>query len=253
MTVQLPKFNLDKSTAVFANEEELQAQIDQESVGSRFEQGSHELKIIEARYNKQCADEGWMTICLTLGTGIEGDEREIKTYQLIPLTQRVKYKKPGGKNTMFCWGKTVEFLNGIGEPSKQVDLDKFQTKYLAGDGCTKDIIYQKYDEIDEEFKDVEGLSFHKLIGKNIEVDLGYEGYYIKRVEDTDDFAVYKNNKIVVGEIEGKKVELIGDSYQDCQALMMNADIDTEKLTNLSVTKIHAGRVATVTNLELDAI
>ena len=251
MTIELPKFNLDKSTAAFANEEEVQAQIDKESIGNRFEQGNYELKILEARYNKTCADPNWMTVCLTLGTGIEGDERTINHYQLIPLTQNVKYHKPGSKkSTMFCFGKIVEFLNGLGLPSKSTDLEKFQTKYLAGDGCTKEITYQAYDEESGEYVDTQGISFHKLVGKNIEVDLGYEGYYIKRVEDTETFAVYNNNKIVVKD----SVELIGDSFDDCLALMLDNDIDPEeKLTRLSVTKIHAGKVASVSNIDLDAI
>ena len=76
---------------------------DSDLLGKKFEQGSYELKILEARYNNNCADDSWMTICLTLGTGIEGDEREIKTYQLMPLSQNVKYHKPGiGSNGKTC-------------------------------------------------------------------------------------------------------------------------------------------------------
>ena len=83
------------------------------------------------------------------------------------------------------------------------------------------------------------------------MDLGYEGHHILRIEDTEKFAVYnKSGKVVVFE----NVELIGNSFEDCQGLMLDADLDpAELLTNLSVTKIHAGRVVSSINTELAAI
>lgn len=237
----LPTFDMDTSTSSFANDDEVQAQITKESIGKKFKQGHHELKIIGARYNKKCTDSAWMSICITLGTGVEGDERETKIYPLIPLTQEIKYQKPGGKPTMFCWSQTVNFLNGIGVSSKFSDLSKFQKKFLAGEDCTKPITYQGFSEEEDSYVDMPGFSYHKLVGKPIEVELGYEGYYISRIDDSDDFAVYLKGKVVtMVRKNGDKVELIGDSYNEC--LMHCTDFDIEdKLTRLEVRKIYAGK------------
>jgi len=237
----LPTIVLDKSTAVFDSDEAVQEKLDAENTGKYFDQGHYELKIVGARFNKVCADKKWQSLCVTLGTGVEGDDREIRIYPLIPITQNIEYQKPGGKKTMFCWSQTIKFLKAISESPKASELDKFQTKFIAADK-TEIIDYKAFSEQEQEMVDVKGYSYPKLIGKTFEVDLGYLGYYISKVEDSDEYAVFLKGKIATKkDSEGTVVKLTGNSYDDCLAVMTDFDIE-DKLTRLEVVRMYPGKV-----------
>jgi len=250
--VELPVFNLDPSTATFKTDDELTAAIASESTGKRFKEGNYSLVIKEARYNRKCADETWMTVKIVLGTDVKGDEREISLYQLFPLTQRIEYKKPTSeKSTLFCWKKAAEFIRGIGEVASSTALVGFLTKYLAGPGVAEPITYEGYNRDTEEVETMNGFRFKNFIGKTLDVSLGYEGGHIAQ-NDEGQYALIKDGKVVVK----NDVEIVGDSYDECQAIMIDNDMEpSEHISSLSVLAIlpKKAETATIANSALAAI
>lgn len=237
----LPEFNLDTTTAAFLTDDEESKEI--EKGGKWFEPGHYDLVISSARFTKPTADSNWYGFVVELTTGVEGDERSIRSYHMIPLSQNIMYQKPGGKPTIFCWSKmTRPFLLGIGEDAKQSTIAKILSKYFAGDGCTSLIKFETWDDSTGGVVEQEGYQLNKLIGKRLEVDLGYEGAYIGRREEFDDYAIFKGNKVVSK--EGK--ELIGDSFDECIILAEEFDIN---LTRLSVVKIYPKKIQSTSQLD----
>jgi len=236
-----PSFTCNPDSMVYKTDEE--ATTSESKSNSRFESGHYDLTIIGARFDGPAADPLWTKFMLELGTGVEGDERTIRSYHMIPIEQRILYQKPGGKETQYCWTKMFKpLMLALGETPQQSTLWDLQVKYFSKTTVVK---YEKYDYDTKGIIEFEAPRIDLLLGKTVEVDLGFEDANIERVGDSDDFGVFKNAKLV--KKEGK--ELTGDSYDECVALATEFDI---KISRLSVVKFFAGAPA-ITNDDLSDI
>jgi len=240
----IPDFNFDTSTTDFMNDEEVQKAVEEDAKGGRLQPGNYELKITGARFNKVCADNDWISLCITLSTADEGSS--INIYPLIPAKGKVEYQKPGGKRTMFCWTQTMQFLNSLGLSTKPSQLGKVNKKLFSK---TKSITFDKFDEVTQEKVETQGVEYPALLGKTLEVDVGYKDIYIAKVPDSDDFAIYKKGVVV----NKKGQDLIGDSFDDCLMLATEYDIE-DKISRLEVLKMYPAKVrAAEVSSDLDNI
>ncbi len=141
-------------------EEEFQAERGNKGKPKKFfDQGNYDLKIITSEYHKPMDKEPtWFGVKLKLG-GI--DERVVYSYLIVP-TSKIKYGN--SKHPTFMYAKFKEFMASIGE---EVTIES---------GVLSAIV-PKY------FKDCS-----KLIGKVVNVDLGYEGAYVQ-YNDQESYSV----------------------------------------------------------------
>ena len=150
--IQIPEFNLNADALDIKDDKELQAAIEKE--GRRgFEPGNYGLKVTRPRYhaNKDtklvtCAkDPTWFNVAITLESA---DGRAKDMFIQVP-TSKVKY---GPKGTLFVFKKFVETMAGFGEAVNLNNLGAIVKKYFSSEDALK-----------------------KLEGKELTVDIGYEG------------------------------------------------------------------------------
>jgi hypothetical protein len=160
-----PVFNLKASNIDFDSDEALQAELDKVGNGKWFDApGNYDLVISSAEFHKNkdtgdifCkGDSTWFNVKLTLTAA---DERTIDHWIQVPTTSL----KFGEKGTLAVFKKFQEFLIGIGEV---VTIPKLQT------------LLEKY------FADPK-----KLVGQKVNVDIGYEGPFVAKAADSDEYVV----------------------------------------------------------------
>jgi hypothetical protein len=142
----MPKFNFG---TIDVTDAEVEAAVAPRSNSKFFEPGNYTVKVTKAELgNANASDPTWYNVKLELG-GI--DERTIRTNLMIP-TSDIRFNKPDTKNPLFLFAKLKEFLVGIGESGDTADVKKVLPK-----------LFSKLD---------------KLVGRELNVDIGYKGYYI---------------------------------------------------------------------------
>lgn len=242
--MEIPKFVTDKSSLAYVDDNAVEEQERKENGGKRFTPGKYEVVINNAYFSGVANDPNWYKFVVEFGTGVEGDEKSIRSYHMTPLNQNINYQKPGGKRTLFCW-KTMfsPLFVGIGETAKQSTLADLQKRYFS---TLNEVEVDMFDEGEGKMVPTKVPQISNLVGKKLEVVIGYEGAYVER--EGDEFAVKKNGQIV--EKDGSP--LIGESFDECQVLAMEHDIE---LTNISVLKILPGKVEVLSPVvsELEAL
>ena len=159
----MPKFDFSQMDVT---DEEVQ-KASEKSSPKFFFPGNYDLKIKSATIGKQNVnDPTWFSVQLTLG-GI--DEREIRTFLMVP-TKTAKFNKPGLKNPLFLYIKFVAFMAGIGQQISVKTLKTVVPKVLG--------------------------DLNNLIGKAVNVDIGYDGYYIGRTADKTFTIMEKSGKVL---------------------------------------------------------
>ncbi len=161
-----PEFNLNADSLDYSDEAALEADL-AKSGGKYFDEpGNVDLKIIAADFHKNketgsiyCkGDDTWFNVKLTMqGAG----DKEIDHWLQIP-TSKIKF---GTKGTLAVYKKLQQFFFGIGEEVTLNNLGKLVKKYFADPGAG-------------------------LTGIAVNVDLGYEGPYVAKLPDSEDFAIY---------------------------------------------------------------
>lgn len=226
-----PQFNFDNDTMAL---DDAEAEKAMEDKGFQFEEGRRELKILNAYFNGPASgDPTWHKIVLELGTGEDNDNRSIRAYPMVPTTGNIMYQKAGGKPTIFVWKKLfVPLFTALGETPKPSTLSTIVNKYLSK---TKNIEIKAYEDGVEVENTVPQLT--SLIGKTVDITIGYEGYYIKE-QDNGEFAIFRNGKVV----EKEGVKLIGETYTDCQSLAIEHELI---ISRLNVTTFHPKKVSPV--------
>lgn len=162
-----PVFNLTASNIGFKNDEEFQEELNKTG-GKYFDSpGNYDLTISAAVFheNKETGsiyckgDETWVNVKVTL-TSTDG--RSIDHWLQVPTT-KVTF---GPKDTLNVYKKFQQFLYGIGESGAIKELNKLLNKYFADPA--------------------------KLVGKKVNVDLGYEGPHV--VNQGDGYVVMVKGK-----------------------------------------------------------
>lgn len=119
-------------------------------VPKSFAPGNYKLAIKEATlHGVSQKDNTWVTFKLVLGA-IDG--RTINHYVMVP-TERPEFN-PGSKNPYFLFTKFQEFMASMGEAT---DLKKIKLS-----------LFEKPE---------------KLVGRELDLDIGYEGYHLVREGD----------------------------------------------------------------------
>ncbi len=166
---KIPTFNLKASNINFETDEALQAEVSK--MGGKYFDGPGNVDLViasaELHANKDTGDifckgdSTWFNVKLTLKSA---DDRSIDHWIQVPTT-KLDF---GDKKTLVVFRKFQEFLIGLGEI---VTIAKIQG------------ILEKY------FSDLS-----KLVGQKVNVDLGYEGAYVAKVADSDEFVVMVKNQ-----------------------------------------------------------
>lgn len=118
------------------------------SGGKSLKPGNHDLTILSAVFHKMSdGDPSWAGYKVELGR----DEKTIRTYLMIP-TAGPRYNKPGIKNPMIMYVKLMEFLDAAGLKTEQEIIGKVLGQLYANPS--------------------------KLVGKVVNVDIGYKGPYV---------------------------------------------------------------------------
>lgn len=163
------KFNLGVGNLEFSSDEDLQKEL-AKSGGKYFDTpGNMDLKITAADFHKNkktgeiwCeGDNTWFNVVITLKGS---EDKEIQHWIQVPTT-KLKY---GKKDTLAVFKKLQEFLFGIGEEVTMASFGKLCEKYFSDPS--------------------------KLIGTAVNVDLGYEGPYVERAPDSENFRVIVGGK-----------------------------------------------------------
>lgn len=231
--MEMPSFNLNKSTDAFETDEELIAAEEQVNSPRYFEPGRYDLQISEARFTRPCADPQWYGFQVTLKTGNDDDQREIRSFHQVPTCNRPYYQKPGGKKTLFVWTNSFKpFMEGLGEVVKQSTLIPLLQRYFVGDAVEKSTC-MVYDQDQRKKVETPCISLKKLVGRKLTVDIGYPGVYIDKVPGSEEYGLFKNGVIVVKE----GVELKAEDRAECQLLATEHDIT---ITRLEILKIIPG-------------
>ncbi len=147
----MPKFNLK---ADISEEQFKQLEAKASQGGKFFKPGNYDLKIITAAlHGNSKGDETWLVYLLELG-GI--DDRKIKYFLSAPTTS-IRYNKPGIKDPLVLTYKLRQFLSSLGEDNS-IEVLGSTLKNLFEDPSV-------------------------LVGRVLNVDIGYTDYYIDRIED----------------------------------------------------------------------
>lgn len=159
-----PVFNLKASNINFDSDEALQAEV-AKGGGKYFDTPCNvDLVIAAAEFHKNketgdiyCkGDNTWFNVKVTLKAA---DERSIEHWIQVP-TVKLDF---GEKKTLAVFRKFQEFLIGLGEVVTIAKIQGLLEKYFADPA--------------------------KLVGQKVNVDLGYEGPYVVKVTDADEFVV----------------------------------------------------------------
>lgn len=158
-----PTFNLQASN-IGMTDAEIQAGLEKKS-GNFFDTpGPMDLTITAAEWHANkitgetaCrGDSTWHNVKLTLQAA---DGREINHWIQVP-TSKIEF---GEKRTLFVYGKFQEFLISFGEAVTNAKLQGLLEKYFA--------------------------KLDKLVGQKVSVTLGYEGPYVQKAPDSDEFVI----------------------------------------------------------------
>lgn len=145
----MPKFNF--SNASVKTEEELQSSL--ESLGGQtkyFRPGQHDVSITKVEYKGNASDPTWGKFVLTLaGTG----GKEITSMVMVPF-QDIEYRTSNGKTTKYLYLKFVGFMKALGYDVKVENLGELLPEVFTNPERT-------------------------LVGRNIGVDIGYNGNHIR--------------------------------------------------------------------------
>lgn len=203
----MPVFKFNKADVITAEELE-KAKTDSAGGGvKRLKPGNHDLKVISATAHKQNAnDPTWYSYKVVLANA-EGTE--MVHYAMVP-TVSPRFNKVGGKSPLFLFMKLVEFVNAVGENLPPNDLSIIGK--LFGEG--------------------------KLVGKTLNVDLGYEGEHIRMVERGAYQIVDKKDQPVI--FAGNDAAITYPDYESARGDALNNDIN---LTNLGIVKLHQPKKA----------
>lgn len=164
-------------------------------VRKSFSPGKYDLKIIDAALNitdrnptgTSPSDPTWLVYKVVLG-GI-GD-KSINHYVLVP-TATERFGAPGTKNPLFMFLKFREFLSGIGEdPTKVQEL----LEPLFSDPIA-------------------------LVGKEVSVEIGYEGPHARYNENDKTFSVVDTDDTT---------ELLSDRFPDRDSATAAAAVQLKK-------------------------
>lgn len=148
----MPKFDLKVD---FTEDQFQQLEVKATSGNSKFfKPGNYDLKVTHAALHKVSdTDPTWQVVLVELG-GI--DDRKIKTFIMVP-TKNLRYNKPGIKDPLVLAYKLRQIIKAFGEDSSMEALGKSVPKLFQDPSA--------------------------LIGKVVNVDIGYQGYYVDRVGD----------------------------------------------------------------------
>lgn len=165
----VPQFNLTANNIDYDSDEALQEAV--EKVGGKFfdTPGNFDLTIVAADFHKNkdtgsiyCkGDNSWFNVQLTFRGS---DEKEINHWLQIPTTS-ITF---GEKKTLAVFRKLQQFFFGIGEAVTINSLNGLLQKYFAKP--------------------------EKLVGQKVNADLGYEGPYVAKSAESDDFVVMVKGK-----------------------------------------------------------
>lgn len=160
----VPSFQLNASNIDFESDEALQQEL--AKTGGKFfdTPGNVDLTISAAVHhaNKEtgeifCAgDKTWFNVKLTLSST---DGKEVDHWLQVPTTS-IKF---GKKQTLALFRKLQEFFFAIGETVTIAKLNNLLQKYFADPS--------------------------KLVGQKVNVDLGYEGPYVAKADNADEYLV----------------------------------------------------------------
>lgn len=153
----IPSFELMQ---VDLTEQEYQSELAtaKAATGKMYRPGTYDLIIKEASWHKANQhDPSWFGLQLVLGDNVS--ERKIRQYVSVP-TKSVRYNKPGIKNPLSLFIMFREFVEALGMTA-QVDEVPELLKTV--------------------FSDLQG----ELVGRSINVTIGYKGPYIERLSQTE--------------------------------------------------------------------
>lgn len=165
---ELPNFNLNASNINFASDEALQAKLAQGNFID--EPGVAELNVVNAEFHKNkegsiyCkGDSSWFNVKLTFKNA---DGKEINHWVQVP-TNSIEF---GEKKTLALFRKLQEFLIGLGEVVTIAKIQGLLEKYFT--------------------------NLDKLKNQKVKVELGYEGPYVTKAPDSDEFVVMVKGQIL---------------------------------------------------------
>lgn len=164
-TPVVPEFNFG-GEEIDLTDEQLAEEMEKEKRRG-FEPSNYRLKIENARFHKNkdtqdihCAgDKDWINIAVTCASA---DGRSKDYFVQVPISKKVRY---GEKNKLFTFGKFCEFMAAVGVAVTMPNRFK---------------VIQKY------FSNEEAIA--QLNGKEIDVEMSYNGFHAERMED-DQFKV----------------------------------------------------------------
>jgi hypothetical protein len=206
---ELPVFKFNKSDVVSVEEFE-KAKADIENGGKkRLEVGNHDLKVVSLHANSQNAtDPSWYSYKITLA---DSEGREIRHYAMIP-TKSARFEKEGSKQPYFLFIQLQKLLNAFGIQLSPNDLSPL-AKLIGED---------------------------KLVGKTVNVDVGYDGPHVKMLEKGVYTIVDKNDQQLRDE-EGET--LTYPDFDSAKGDSLNRNI---KLAFLSILKFNQPKKAVTT-------
>lgn len=232
--MEMPVFNFTDDTKDFDNDQQLDDA--EKATEKRFAPGQYELKIMDAYWSGPANDPTWFKLKVVYGTGIEDDVRRIVDTVHIPTTLGLKYQKPGGKPGLWVWSNLcAPFLKAVDGVAKQSTLKSTLEKYFSK---TKDVVVSIYDKDVGERVEHTVAQVPALLGKVVELKIGYKGYYCDRIADSEQWGIFLKGNLVTktDEETGESVELVGDDRDDIAVLAQDYEIE---LTNLGIVKYFA--------------
>lgn len=194
MTVQLPNFNLGNSTL---SDSEFESATNEGSRG--FQPGNYTVTLRDVQYHKNrdtglvtCkSDPTWVNVSMKM---VGADGREKMHFIQVPFQSHL-YTGSSGKKTNFPFRKLVEFMAGVGETVNGNNFGEIIQRYFGNEGALA-----------------------QLEGQELNIDIGYQGGYVKFVE------------------QGKfRIVLNGAEYSEGDKVLEFPDADsaeTYALTNL---------------------
>lgn len=213
--VQIPSFALNADALDIKDDKSLQEAIDKEQKRG-LDAGNYTTKVTNPRFhaNKDTGlvtckgDPTWFNVAVTLETA---DGRGKDYFVQVP-TSKVKY---GPKGTLFVFRKYVEFMAAIGENVNLSNLSKITQKYFASEDTLK-----------------------RLAGKEIVVDIGYEGPHAEKVtkDGNEVFQIVLNKKGDLLQLDGEPVLL--PDFASCKVYAESQDPPL-KLEFPEIQKLHS--------------
>lgn len=203
----------------------------------KFNPGKYDLKILTAYYSGALIDPTWGKIKVVLGSGEEGDERTITSTICIPLTASFKYVKPGAKpnnSDRMAYLSAFPFFGALGEirftgtNGSRQDLISAVQKALSS--CKKGEAEVFDAELGQKVPKTVPL-IKSLIGKTVSVQLGFEGKYYHRDEDTGLWGMYEKGTILPNPLNGQPAT--GETFDDVKLIAIENEW---KETYISVLK-----------------